>query len=317
MTDSAEQGLTVEGGSADLPVVVAAAIEQNVTTIRRHYNAFWEAQGRRKTPPTLQPDGLPPIMNIGYWASGATTGREAQIEFVRQLASRVLPLEGKRVLDVGCGVGGPAALLARDYDARVDGFNIVEEHVALGRKLIEAARLDGRVCLRQGNAMKLEVEEGSYDVVFCLEAAHCFVDKASFLAGAWRALRPGGRLIMADIVATTRLPFVRWQPALKLDLITATEWRKLIEAAGLAVEELTAVDAAVYAGWRRWNNYGARARRRRMFEHLCPPNASVLKRQAKRVTAWALERALCRSGLHLGSMLGLRGYVLIAARKPA
>jgi 2-polyprenyl-3-methyl-5-hydroxy-6-metoxy-1,4-benzoquinol methylase len=233
------------------------------------------------------------------------------------LASRVLPLEEKRVLDVGCGVGGPASILARDYGARVDGVTIIEEHVALGRKLIEAARLDGRVCLRQGNAMKLDVEEGSYDVVFCLEAAHCFIDKPGFLAGAWRALRPGGRLIMADIVAATPLPLVRWQPALKLDLITAADWRKLVEAAGFAVEELTPVDAAVYGGWRRWNNYLARGRRRKMFEHMCPPGASVIKRQAKRVTAWAVERALCRSALHVGSMFGLRGYVLLAARKPA
>ena len=122
---------------------------------------------------------------------------------------------------------------------------------------------------------------------------------------------------MADIVGTTRLPLVRWQPALKLHLITAADWRQLVEAAGFAVEELTPVSAAVYDGWRRWNNYGARARRRKMFEHMCPPGASVLKRQAKRVTAWAVERALCRSVLHVGSLVGLRGYVLLAARKPA
>lgn len=293
-----------------------SAIEKNEAAIRDHYRAFWKMQGRSTSPPTLLADGLPPIMNIGYWAEGAMTGREAHIELVRQLASRVVPLADRRVLDVGCGIGGPAAILARDYRARVDGITIIDDHVALGRQLIEAAQLQDRVSLALGNAMNMDVDEGAYDVVFNLEAAHCFVDKHAFLAGALRSLRPGGRLVMADIVATSHTPLVNRQPALKLDLITATDWERQCQTAGLVVDEVTSISDEVYAGWRRWNNYGAPERRKRMLATRCPPDAAAFKRQGSRLSVWALERAYCRSVLHVGSRLHLRGYMLLAAHKP-
>jgi len=78
--------------------------------------------------------------------------------------------------------------------------------------------------------MDLPFPDQSFDVVFCLEAAHCVIDKRRFLREAHRVLRRG-KLLLADIVGTTHLPLVNWQPALKLNLVRASDWERMLATA--------------------------------------------------------------------------------------
>lgn len=120
------------------------------------------------------------------------------------------------MLDAGCGLAGPAALLVCDYRAQIDGINIVEQQLRWARKYIQGNGLGDRIRVSVASAMDIPFTNESFDVVFSLEAAHCFIDKRRFLEEAHRVLRPGGTLLLADITATTHLPLTRWQPALKL-----------------------------------------------------------------------------------------------------
>jgi ubiquinone/menaquinone biosynthesis C-methylase UbiE len=288
-------------------------IEQNARTVRDHYRKFWAAHGR--TTSGMLAAREPPIMNIGYWGNGAATSREAQVEFVRVLASNVPNIEGSRILDAGCGVGGPATILAAEYGARVEGITIIEEHVSLARSYLQARQLDDKVSIHTANAMDLPFEDDSFDVVFCLEAAHCFVDKPCFLREVGRVLRPGGTLVMADITATVDLPVVRWQPALKLNLVTPERWRSMIDATSLRVTRHERVGRAVYPGFRRWIAHTAPDRRRQILKSLSGADIPVV-RDLRRAQAWILEFVLNRSVLPLSSALRLRDYVLIVAQKP-
>jgi cyclopropane fatty-acyl-phospholipid synthase-like methyltransferase len=291
-------------------------IANNVQTVRQHYNQFFDLLDRKKLYSEPGWEQRPTIMNLGYWSRGATTAQEAQLEMVHQVASRVPSLKGSRVLDVGCGLAGPASILARDYEAQVDGINIVEQQVTLARQYIEANGLQDRVRVHIGNSMELPFPDESFDIIFCLEAAHCFIDKPRFLAEARRVLQPTGVLLLADITTTTYNPLLSWLPALKLNLVTAQDWYRMLEAGGFSIEHKELIGNSVYPGYLRWVDSTAEERRSTIFNKICNRDTSLLVRQLKQLQTWFLELAFCRSFLRISSWLKFREFVVIVVRKP-
>jgi O-methyltransferase StaMB len=290
-------------------------VEANIRAVREHYDALFSLVDRARMYEAGGFAGRPPIINMGYWLRGAKTAREAQEQFVHELASRAGELHGRQVLDVGCGVGGPAAILACEYGARVDGVNIVEQQVEWARRFIEANRMADKVRVHLASAMDLPFRDGSFDLVFCLEAAHCFADKPRFLRESHRVLRDGGILLLADIVGTCRLPLVNCQPALKLDLVTASNWTKMLASAGFTIQEKGMIGDAVYPGCRWWAKQTAPEKRKAIFEKSCRPDSPAPVRKLMAMRASLLEFLYFRSVLMLLSRLRLRDFVLFVARK--
>ena len=97
-----------------------------------------------------------------------------------------------RVLDVGCGTGGPARYLADKYGCRVDGIDLTPEFVEVGQELTRRCGLSDQVTLRVGNALDLPYPDQSFDVVWCQNVTMNIADKATFLASIYRVLKPGG-----------------------------------------------------------------------------------------------------------------------------
>jgi cyclopropane fatty-acyl-phospholipid synthase-like methyltransferase len=293
------------------------AIHANIRTVKEHYDSLFNLVDRSGMFEASGFSERPPIVNMGYWGLGAQTARQAQEQFVHELASRAGSLEGKHVLDAGCGLGGPATLLACDHGALVDGVNIVEQQVRWARRFAQGNRTTDRVRVHLASAMDLPFADNCFDVVFCLEAAHCFVDKVRFLRECHRVLRPSGRIVLADIVGTSHLPLVSWQPALKLNLITASDWEMLFGAAGFTVIERTRIGDAVYPGCRWWAAQIAPERRKAIFHKSCRPNAPAPLRKLMSIRAAVLEFLYFRSVLMLMSRLKLRDFALFVASKPS
>ena len=110
----------------------------------------------------------------------------------RRQANRIAVTEDSRVLDVGCGIGGPARYLAHTYGCRVDGIDLTPELIETGRVLTERCKLADRVVLQVGNALDLPYPDQTFDVVWCQNVAMNISDKAGLLEGAYRVLKPGG-----------------------------------------------------------------------------------------------------------------------------
>ena len=124
----------------------------------------------------------------------------------RDQAKRIAVTEDSRVLDVGCGIGGPARYLAHSYGCRVDGIDLTQELIETGRVLTERCKLAGRVILQVGNALELPYLDQTFDVVWCQNVTMNIADKAGFLAGAYQCSNLEGcshrRNIRSDQVAT-------------------------------------------------------------------------------------------------------------------
>lgn len=191
------------------------------------------------------------LINLGHWPGAKEIG-EAQIALVHLLAGCAPDLTGARVLDVGSGLAGAAVILASHYGAQVDCLNVVQQQVIWSKELIRMHGLEDRVRVHLGSACDMPFADNAFDVVFCLEAAHCFADKPRFLAEGRRVLRPGGRLLMADAVATSQNYLLRWEWLAQLPLVTWTDWRGFILASGLSLEEERSIAREVYPGFMQW-----------------------------------------------------------------
>jgi len=86
--------------------------------------------------------------SCAYFRSADDTLEQAQIQKKAHIARKLLLRPGMRVLDIGCGWGGMALTLARDYGARVVGVTLSQEQHKVATERARAAGLDGQVEFR-------------------------------------------------------------------------------------------------------------------------------------------------------------------------
>ncbi len=115
--------------------------------------------------------------------------------------------EGEAVLDLGSGAGIDVFLAARKVGerGRVIGVDLTEEMVARGRGLAREHGF-GNVEFRQGDIEHLPVASASMDVVISNCVINLTLDKLASFQEVHRVLRPGGRMLVADLTTVGALP---------------------------------------------------------------------------------------------------------------
>ncbi|MCB1358890.1 MAG: class I SAM-dependent methyltransferase, partial [Maritimibacter sp.] len=86
--------------------------------------------------------------SCAYWAEGVETLEAAQLAKKRHIAAKLRLQPGHRVLDIGCGWGGMALTLARDYGAHVVGVTLSKEQYAVAVERVREEGLEGQVDIR-------------------------------------------------------------------------------------------------------------------------------------------------------------------------
>jgi SAM-dependent methyltransferase len=105
-----------------------------------------------------------------------------------------------RVLDLGCGVGGPARYLAATFGCQVTGVDLSPGFIDAARYLTMRCGLSDRVTFQVGNAVHLPFEEAAFDTVFLQHVAMNIEDRAALYAEVHRILTTGGRFVTYDVV---------------------------------------------------------------------------------------------------------------------
>lgn len=118
------------------------------------------------------------------------------------------------VLDVCCGIGGPARYLAYRYGCHVMGLDITESRIQSAHRLTKMVKLDHLVDFRLGNALDMPFEDNAFDVVIGQEAWVHIPDKPRLLAQCARTLKSKGMIAFTDFLRREALQadeLERWQ----------------------------------------------------------------------------------------------------------
>jgi SAM-dependent methyltransferase len=120
-----------------------------------------------RSPANITIDDLAPIdeFHIG--------GRQASEDFLGQLG--LAP--GMHVLEIGCGLGGAARLVASRYECRVAGIDLTPEYVETAKALCAWVGLQDRIVLQEGSALSLPFEDAAFDAAYMLHVGMNIPDK--------------------------------------------------------------------------------------------------------------------------------------------
>lgn len=147
---------------------------------------------------------------------------------------------GKTVLDIGCGIAGPAMVIAKDLGAaKVVGIDIETYLIEKGRQNVEAAGLEDRVSLELVEVGPLPFPDESFDIVFSKDSLIHVQDKSALYEDILRVLKPGGIFAASDWLrgedADELDGYREWRSLAVLDFTmqTVDETRAEMEAAGL------------------------------------------------------------------------------------
>ena len=211
-----------------------ATVPEDVRAIERNYGrsgliertlAALNAAGLN--PDALTRDVLQPLDEFH------TRGRAA----TRELAVLAGLTPGTHVLDVGCGIGGPARTVGAEFGCRVTGLDLTAEYCQLAELLTTSTGLSDRVTIRHGSALEIPFGDGAFDAAWMQHVSMNIEDKERLFREIRRVLHSGAVLALHEVyagpVAPRQYP-VPWAADAEIDfLVTQENARRTIAAAGL------------------------------------------------------------------------------------
>ncbi len=183
-------------------------------------------------------------LNFGYWTRPGMRYEEAAENLVRHMGELLKLDASSRLLDVGCGMGTQDVYFARRFGVpSIDALDVTWMHVAIAR---ERAARNGlspeRMRFHHGTAVALPFDDESFTHLVSIEAPEHFDTREDFFREAYRVLKPGSVMALADYSLTRKasnrlekgvLEFARgvWNVP-KANMYDHRTYRRKLEAAG-------------------------------------------------------------------------------------
>ncbi len=102
------------------------------------------------------------------------------------------------ILDIGCGLGGPARYFAHRFHCTVSGIDITQPFVEAANKLTQLLGMEDRVIIEHGNGHHLPYADGVFDGAYTQHVTMNVADRAQFFAEAYRVLKPGAFFALTE-----------------------------------------------------------------------------------------------------------------------
>ncbi len=137
-------------------------------------------------------------LHYGYWDEHTRNLHQALLNINKVLSDLASIQEYEQVLDAGCGIGGSAAWLATHIKCSVTGISLSAKQVSRAKLLAEKLVFSNTIKFEVKDFTATGYPDASFDVIWATESVCHATDKKQFLTEAYRLLRKGGRLVLAD-----------------------------------------------------------------------------------------------------------------------
>ena len=121
-------------------------------------------------------------------------------ESTLMLAEKLVMNASSSVLDIGCGIGGPARFLSSEFGCKVSGIDLTADFVNTGNSLTDQIGLSDKVKLIEASALSIPFADNSFDVSYMIHVGMNIADKDVLFSEAFRVTKPGGVFGIYDVM---------------------------------------------------------------------------------------------------------------------
>jgi len=137
-------------------------------------------------------------LHYGYFEDGDTDLREATDALIENLASLAKIDKNMSVLDVGCGIGGPAFYLHEKFGCDIRGISTSARGIEIAERKCREKGYSEKIKFYIRDALDNGFAEESFDIVWVMESSHLMRDKQKLFEETYRVLKRNGRVVLCD-----------------------------------------------------------------------------------------------------------------------
>lgn len=160
-------------------------------TTQNHYEKWWNLKQTQ-------------ALHYGIWDNNTKNFTEALLNTNKVLIETAQINESDYVLDAGCGIGGSSVYIAKNTGARVKGISLSKKQVLQASNFAKGNELTKLISFETMDFIKTSFADETFDVIWACESVCHANNKHEFLKEAFRILKKGGRIILADFFLTNQ-----------------------------------------------------------------------------------------------------------------